>query len=186
VKLCVCARSTVAVAGEIEFVAEQVTVTLALADFAPSATLTAETCTVDGVGGVDGAVYCALLFPLEVIVPKIGLPPATPFTLQITPVDGLPLPVTVAMNAWAEFVATVADVGEMLTAISSFSVTTDDAVAWGSALLEAVTVTFARAGRTLGAVYKPVAEIVPTIALPPATPPAAHVTFVFAVPVTVA
>jgi len=152
VKFCDCARSTVAVAGEIEFVAEHVTVTLALADFEASATLTTETCTVDGVGGADGAVYCALLLPLEIIVPKIGLPPATPFTFHVTAVDGLPLPVKVATNDWDELLATVADVGEILTAMSSFSVTMDDAVACGSAMLEAVTVTFAIAGRTPGAV----------------------------------
>lgn len=152
VKFCVCARSTVAIAGDIEFVAEQVTVTLALADFAASATLTTETCTVDGVGGADGAVYCALVLPLDVIVPRIGLPPATPFTFHVTAVEGLPLPFTAALNDWAEPVATVAEVGEILTAMSSFSVTTDDADARGSALLEAVTVTFADAGKTPGAV----------------------------------
>ena len=185
-KFCVCARSTVAATGEIEFVAEQVTVMLALADFAVSATLTAETCTEGGEGGADGAVYCALVAPVEIIVPKIGLPPRTPLTFHAKAVDGLPLPVKVATNDWAELFATVADVGEIVTAMSSFSVTTDDAVACGSALLETVTVTFATAGRTLGAVYRPEAEIVPTVALPPAMPPAAHVTFVFAVPVTVA
>jgi len=53
--VCVCARSTVADGGEIELDAEQVTVTLALADFAGSATLVAVTLTVEGEGGTAGA-----------------------------------------------------------------------------------------------------------------------------------
>ncbi len=55
-----------------------------------------------------------------------------------------------------------------------------------SALLEAVTVTVAGEGIEFGAVYKPLGEIVPALALPPATPPANHVTLLFDVPVTVA
>ena len=55
-----------------------------------------------------------------------------------------------------------------------------------SALLDAVTVMVGGEGIALGAVYKPLGEIVPTVALPPATPPANHVTLLFDVPVTVA
>jgi hypothetical protein len=47
---------TFALAGEIEFVAEHVTVTLALADFELSAMLAAVTLTIGGDGGRSGAV----------------------------------------------------------------------------------------------------------------------------------
>ena len=46
------------------------------------------------------------------------------------------------------------------------------------ALLEAVTVTFARDGKIFGAEYKPAGEIVPTLEFPPAMPPTSHVTLV--------
>jgi hypothetical protein len=55
VNICVCARETVAAAGEIVFVAEHVMVTLAVADLAGSATLVAVTLTVEGEGGTTGA-----------------------------------------------------------------------------------------------------------------------------------
>jgi hypothetical protein len=45
-----------------------------------------------------------------------------------------------------------------------------------SSLLVAVTVTGFVAGTALGAVYKPVAETVPTVELPPGTPLTLHVT----------
>lgn len=47
---CDCASETVAVSGEIVFVAEHVMVTLAVADFDGSATLVTVTFTVDGDG----------------------------------------------------------------------------------------------------------------------------------------
>jgi hypothetical protein len=55
VNVCVCARETVAVDGEIVFVAEHVMVTLAVADLAGSAMLVAVTLTVEGEGGTAGA-----------------------------------------------------------------------------------------------------------------------------------
>ena len=55
VKVCVCARETVAAGGEIVFVAEQVMVTLAVADFDESATLVTVTLTVEGEGVTAGA-----------------------------------------------------------------------------------------------------------------------------------
>ncbi len=55
-----------------------------------------------------------------------------------------------------------------------------------SALLDAVTVMVGGEGIALGAVHKPLDEIVPAVALPPATPPTNHVTLLFDVPVTVA
>src|SRR6266852_5386873 len=54
-----------------------------------------------------------------------------------------------------------------------------------SAWETAVTVTVAGLGAAAGAVYKPAAVIVPTVAFPPVTPFTCHVTAVFVVPVTV-
>ena len=124
--------------------------------------------------------------PFEVIVPSAELPPATPFTLHVTLFEGEPGPVTVAVNAWPAPVKTVADVGEIATTIPSVSVTTPDAVALVSALLDAVMVMLEGEGMTLGAVYRPVEEIVPALAFPPASPPANQVTLLFDVPVTIA
>ena len=56
VKVCVALSATLAEEGEMEFVPEQATVTLAFADFEVSATLVAVTVTVAGVGGATGAV----------------------------------------------------------------------------------------------------------------------------------
>ncbi|MGA8142727.1 MAG: hypothetical protein WB987_02430 [Candidatus Acidiferrales bacterium] len=160
--------------------------TFAIADFDVSAALVAVTITVEGDGGAAGAMYSALSGPLDATVPSVELPPATPFTVQLIAVEGLPVPVTLTVNACPAPVDIVAEVGEIPTAMSSCSVTTADAVASELALLDAVTVTLAGAGKTLGAVYKPPEEIVPTIAFPPTTPPAYQVTFVFEAPVTVA
>ena len=57
-----------------------VMVSVAPADFVGSAWLVAVTCTVAGVGRSAGAVYA----PVELIVPTVAFPPATPFTLQLT------------------------------------------------------------------------------------------------------
>ncbi|MFQ5329106.1 MAG: hypothetical protein ACE5D4_03850, partial [Thermodesulfobacteriota bacterium] len=54
-----------------------------------------------------------------------------------------------------------------------------------SASLTALIVTVAGEGALAGAVYRPVASIVPTVALPPATPLTCQVTVVVAEPVTV-
>jgi hypothetical protein len=80
----------------------------------------------------------------------------------------------------------VAEVGEIPITIPPVSVTTVDAVALLSALLDAVTVIVGGDAIARGAVYKPLGEIVPAVALPPATPPANHVTLLFDVPVTIA
>jgi hypothetical protein len=91
-----------------------------------------------------------------------------------------------AVNACPAPVATFAEVGKIPTTIPPVSVTTAEAVALLSALLEAVTVIVGGDGIALGAVYKPLGEIVPVVALPPATPPADHVTALFDVPLTIA
>jgi hypothetical protein len=67
-------------------------VTLAEPESDAFAVRTAVTVTVAGLGMVLGAVYN----PLEVIVPAAALPPAVPFTCQVTAV--FVVPVTVAVN----------------------------------------------------------------------------------------
>src|SRR6266540_1385266 len=150
-----------------------VTVTAALAVLVESASLVAVTVCVPAVAG---AVYSP---PVE-MVPTVGLPPVTPSTDHCTPV--LVVPVTVAVNCAVVFTGTAAEVGLMLTAMA-VTVTVALAVLVGSALLVAVTVCEPAAA---GAVYSPVAEMVPTVVLPPATPSTDHCTLVLVVPVTVA
>jgi hypothetical protein len=123
---------------------------------------------------------------LETIIPRVELPPITPFTLQVTAFEEAPAPAILAVNACPAPVDTVAEVGEIPIAIPPVSMTTADAVAVLSALLDAVTVAVGGEGIALGAVYKPLGEIVPAVALPPAIPPANHVTLLFDAPVTIA
>jgi hypothetical protein len=131
-------------------------------------------------------VYVAVSAPVLVTVPSVAFPPATPSTLHRTFGSGLPDPPTLAVNPGAIPVVTVTDVGAMFT-VTSLSITTlADPLAPGAATLVAVTVTLAGDGRSPGAVYSPVFEIVPTVAFPPATPFTLHVTRVSVVPVTVA
>ena len=185
-KVCVCASETVAAGGEMVFVAEHVMVTLAVADFDGSATLVTMTLTVEGDGGTAGATYSAPVAPLGVIVPRIELPPTMPFTLQVTAFEDGPAPVILAVNACPEPVETVAEIGEIPITIPPVSVTMADPMAVLSVVLDAVTVMVGGEGIALGAVYKPLDETVPTLAFPPATPFANHVTLLFDVPVTVA
>jgi hypothetical protein len=110
----------------------------------------------------------------------------TPFTLQVTAFEEASAPAILAANACPAPVDTVAEVGEMPIKIPPVSMTAADAVALLSALLEAVTVTVGGEGIALGAVYKPLGEIVPAVALLPAAPPANQVTLLFDVPVTIA
>lgn len=124
--------------------------------------------------------------PFAAIVPTVELPPAFPFTLQVTAGEGLPVPETVAVKTCAPKVGTAAVKGDTLTTISSSSVTIADALAAVLATLVAVTVSLPEAGRIAGAVYKPPEETVPEPALPPEIPFTLHVTFVLVVPVTLA
>jgi hypothetical protein len=119
-------------------------------------------------------------------VPKVALPPGTPFTLHVTVVDGLPVPVTVTVKTWAAPVETVADGGRRLTTMLSCRVTVTEALSFGLTWLTAVTVALALDGRIAGAVKRPDEEIVPADVLPPATPFTCQVTFVFELPTTVA
>jgi len=84
--------STGAVPGDTVMETSLVTVTVAEALFEGSATLVAATVRAAGDGMICGAVYS----PAFEIVPTMGFPPETPFTLQLTP--GLVVLVTVAVN----------------------------------------------------------------------------------------
>src|SRR4029077_7989066 len=100
-KLCVCPSAKLTALGAIVFALEQVIVTPAFPNFAASATLVALTITVAGDGGVAGAIETAVCPPSAAIVPAVVLPPAIPFTLQVTAESGLPVPVTPAVNTCA-------------------------------------------------------------------------------------
>jgi hypothetical protein len=82
----------------------------------------------------------------------------------------------------------VTDIGETLaiTGVGFHSVTVLWPAALDSAALSAWMVTLFGLGRVAGAVYTPVALIVPVAARPPVTPFTCQVTLVFEAPVTVA
>jgi hypothetical protein len=148
------------------------------------ATLAARIVTDDGFGIVPGAVYS----PVAEIVPIVELPPTVPLTLHVT--DVFVEFATVAVNCCAAAGATVTLDGATLTVTGGGAggetVTVAEPMAVGLAALVACTVTVAGLGIAAGAVYNPEAEIVPTVALPPATPPTLHVTAVLLELVTVA
>jgi hypothetical protein len=114
---CVRPSGTFADEGEIEFVAAQVMVTAAVADDEGSAVLVAATLTVAGDGGSAGALYIAVVGLLAAIVPIVELPPAIPFTLQVTPVSPLLAPETLTVNTCSPPVGTLAATGEIITPI---------------------------------------------------------------------
>ena len=126
------------------------------------------------------------MFPLAVMIPTDEFPPAIPFTLQVTAVEGAPVAVMLAVKACPASVDTLADGGTIPTIMSSVKVTGADAAASGCEMFVAVIVITAGDGRMPGAVYSPVVEIVPALALPPANPFTVQVTLVSDVPVTVA
>ena len=84
-------------------------VRVALADFFVSAVLVAVTLTWASVGTALGAVYT----PVELIFPTVALPPAMPFTAQVTVVTEAFL--TVALNFSQRPVLIAAEAGVMLT-----------------------------------------------------------------------
>jgi hypothetical protein len=108
-------RAMLADAGEIEFVAVQSIVTLALPEPEVSATLVAVTVTTAGDGTAAGAVYSAVVPLLAAIVPTVELPPGTLLTLHVTSVDAPPAPVTVAVKTCPPPVGTLGDSGETVT-----------------------------------------------------------------------
>jgi hypothetical protein len=185
-KLCVCPSATLATLGAMVFALVQVIVTLALPNFVASATLVDFTLTVAGEGGVSGARYTAVLAPFAAIVSTVAFPPATPFTLQVTPVAALPVPITFAVSTCAPPVATLIGLGDTLTAMPSIKLTSAEALAVASELLTACTLTLAADGKSIGAVYNPPAEIVPVLAFPCVTLFTSHRTLVSVAPVTVA
>ncbi len=122
-------------------------------------------------GNAPGAVYK----PSAVIVPTFELPPAIPLTVQVTPVFDVPL--TVAENCFVCKSCTDALEGRTVTMIGGgTTVTVALADTDESTVLITDTVTEAGDGTTAGAVYIPVEEIVPKVALPPSIPLMSHVT----------
>jgi hypothetical protein len=87
VNCCVPDVGTDALVGEMDTETGTTIVAVAEAIFVVSATLVAAIVTVAGEGRVGGAVYN----PPEETVPSVELPPAVPFTLQVTPVFVVPL-----------------------------------------------------------------------------------------------
>jgi hypothetical protein len=111
VNCCVPPAGTLALVGVIEMVTVgAVSVTTAGAAFVVSATEVAVTETVVVLGSFAGAVYK----PLVLTVPITASPPVSPFTLQVTEV--FVEPVTVAVNCCVAAPATLAVVGEIVTA----------------------------------------------------------------------
>jgi hypothetical protein len=181
VNCCVPDSWTEALAGETETDTADITVTDAEADFFGSATLVAAIVTVAGEGKLDGAVYN----PLAEILPLVELPPATPFTDQVTLVSEFVL-ATAAVNCIVPTSRTEPLVGETLMVTTGVTVTCARADFFGSATLVTVTVTVDGDGTDAGAVYRavvrPVDETVPTEELPPVTPFTVHTTLSLVVP----
>jgi hypothetical protein len=131
----------------------------------------------DFVGTPPGATYN----PLVETNPTVWLPPATPFTSQVTAV--LAAPFIVAVNCCVPKFATVAAPGDTLTILMlAVTVTVADPDFVESACEAAITVTAAGVGTVAGALYSPLLEMLP-FAVPPFT---LQVTAVFVVPLTVA
>jgi hypothetical protein len=116
-KFCVSLNATFAEDGEIALEAPHVIVTPALPDLEVSSALVAATVTAAGEGGADGAVYVAVAAPVPAIVPIVELPPAIPFTLQLTP--PFVVPETLAVNTCAPPEGTFAVEGATEIAIAT-------------------------------------------------------------------
>lgn len=149
-------------------------------DLVISAFAVAVTVTCAGFGTAAGAVNR----PLAEMAPQVAPEQPTPLRLHVTAV--FVVPVTVAVNCCVFPATTCAVVGETLTATGGRMVTDADAVFVLSAAEVATTVTSAGLGTVPGAVYKPLAEIVPQPAPEQPAPCRLHVTAVFVVLVTVA
>ena len=120
------------------------------------------------------------------MVPHVAPEQPLPVTVQVTP----KLPgslVTVAVNCSVPLTETVPEVGDTETETAGVvMVTVVDADLVLSATLVAVTVTVFGDGAVAGAVYKPLAEIVPHAGPAQPAPVTVHVTAVLELPVTVA
>jgi len=132
------------------------------------------------VGTPPGATYS----PELEIKPILLLPPVVPFTCQVTALLGTPF--TVAVNCWVVKMATEMGFGVTLTETCCTIVTIADEERDEFVDKTAATVTVAGLGTELGAVYSPVAVMVPDVELPPAVPLTFQVTAAFVVPVTTA
>ena len=124
--------------------------------------------------------------PVAEIVPTNEFPPTTPATSQFRAL--LVVPETVAVNCCDLPTCTLALLGDIVTetcAGAGRTVTAAFAELVGAKALCAVTAT-GPVGTLAGAVYNPLAEIVPTDELPPTTPPTSQFTPVFVVPDTLA
>jgi len=86
------------------------------------------------------------------IVPKFALPPATPFTLQVTPVAAPTVAEKLAVNTCSPLVGTLTAGGATVTTMSSDKPTIAPPLAFVSAWLTAVTVTLGGDGKIAGAV----------------------------------
>ena len=94
------------------------------------------------------------------------LPPATPFTAQVTaPLD---TPETEALNCILSPTCRLSEAGDTTTLATTCSFCVSDLV--GSAWLTAVIVILGLGGRVEGGVYSPSALIVPEVELPPVIP----------------
>jgi hypothetical protein len=161
---------------------EEVTVAVAVALLVESATEIAFIVTEAGDGTAAGAVYR----PAAEIVPLVALPPATPFTCQVTPLFCESFE-TVAVNCCVCPVFTLAVAGVTLTEMASaVNIIVALAVFAVLACAIAVIVTVELLGITEGAVYIPDAEIVPWVLSPAVTPLICQVTAVLVALVTVA
>src|SRR5258708_39968378 len=110
-----------------------------------------------------------------VIGPTGGLGPGMALNVQVTPVFDVPL--TVAENRFVCKSCTDALEGDTVTMIGGgTTVTAALADTDESTVLITDTVTEAGDGTTAGAVYSPLEEMVPKVALPPSIPLMSHVT----------
>jgi len=135
------------------------TVMLIDPDDAGNAVLCAEIVT-----GVTGAFAGAVYTPEVEIVPSEAEPPATLFTSHVTVVVLDPVTVAVYCPVWPN--NTFA--GPLTPTVTGSTVTPVEPIVVFESTLTAEIVTAVEVV-TVGAVYNPVAEIVPTVELPPAT-----------------
>ena len=114
------------------------------------------------------------------MVPTVEFPPVTPSTDQV--IVGFACPLTVAVNCWVVPAIITAFAGEMANS-AAVTVTVAMALLVASAALVAVTVCVPAC---VGAVYSPVASMVPVFEFPPAILSTDQFTLVLLVPATAA
>jgi hypothetical protein len=161
---------------------ELVIVIAAVTLFDGSATLIALMEALGGVVRICGALY----IPVGSTVPQAAPTHPLPEIIQLIARSGLPPEFTVAANGRVAPNSTRTVCGKREIEISLVTVTTAAALFELSATLVARTVTEPEEGRSPGAVYAPLALIVPTAALPPGIPFTLQVTDVLVEFVTAA